>query len=689
MLRRNLSISYVLLHTTLLLAQSNPRSDENHSAVRANVPFDKAHFADAEGLKAAQLAIRQGDAAYAQGGRDLATALLAYGKALAFNPDNAELNVKIGLCHLNGAAPHQALRYFQEAFALDPATPRIRFFLGYSYQLNARWDEAIAEFQAQRAIVMRTPDADRTFNMADKHIAECRNGKAAMAKPVAATVTALGPRINSEGPDYGALVTADGRRLMFTSRRNGSTGGRINKRTNEPFEDIYVCDRTATGWSDPVPFAAPVNTADNDASVGLFNDGRTLVIYRDGKGSGDLFESTLSGEAWSMPKPFPPSVNGPGHESSAWYTADRHWLYFTSDREGGLGGSDIYRSAWDASASTWGPAENLGPIVNTSYDEDGVFVAADGRTLYFGSRGHNTMGGFDLFRTTWANGTWSTPENLGWPVNSPGDDQFLVLTADGRTGYFSSTRAEGLGQDDLYAVELPAPPPVVDETALLVSASDAVPTVEPGGATSPLMLKGFVKGLQLMDGVEASIDLLDVKDARYVAKGSTDARTGAYTVVFPGEGDYALHVSADGFLPHSEDLPSMGDTAVAEHNLDIVMNPVRTGSSEVMRSVYFEPHKWALLPASIAELDRLLATLQAHPDMRLEVSGHTDNGVGGPIDNQTLSEYRAKAVVDHLVSKGIAPIRLVAKGYGDTRPLVPNDSDAHCAKNRRTEIRVL
>lgn len=645
-------------------------------------PFDKDHFSDEQGLRTALAALKQGDAAFRQGGMSFSVAIAAYDRAYAFNPDNLDLNLKLGLCHLNGPQREQALPFFRKVLAIDPETPRIHFYLAYSYQLNAQWDEAIAEFQTQRSITTVTPDPDRMYNMADKHIAECKYGKGLMAKPTGAEVKPLGDGINSTEADYGVLVSADGKQLFFTSRRSTGTGGKVNKTTNEYFEDVYACTATATGWSLPAPLTAPLNSPLNDASVGVFDGGQKLLIYRDAKGAGDIFESVCTNGTWSEPKPFGPNVNSTANETSAWFSADRHWLYFVSDREGGLGGQDIWRSAWVEATKDWGPAENLGPVVNTMYDEDGVFVPGDGNTIYFSSRGLSSMGGYDVFKSTCTKGTWSRPENLGWPINSPDDDQFFTLSADGRTGYLSSSRSGGLGDDDIYRVDL-APRPKVDETALLASAGNGLPTVDPA-EQQQLTLKGFVKNLKPMPGSDTYVRLMDLHDTSFTAQVAADPATGAFTATVPKGHDYALVVRAGDRLIHTEHISA----EAAGAPLDIALQPIESGHQEVLRNVFFAKDKSELDPTSRVELEQLVTWLRDNPALRVEVSGHTDDQVGA-VDNQELSTARAKAVVDLLVSRGIAAERLEAKGYAGTRPLVPNDTEEHRAMNRRTEIRVL
>ncbi len=649
----------------------------------ATVPFDKEHIADPAALKQALAAIKAGDALFREGGNRYSAALAFYQQAEAINANNAELNMKMGLCHLNGRFHYRALGCFQKAYDLDPLTPRIHFLLGYAYQLNAAWDKATEEYGLHKASIGRMPDPEALYNTADRRLIECRNGRSLEANPVNAKVTNLGATINSELADYGALVTADGNRMMFTSRRANSTGGKTNKATNEFFEDIYACERKPTGWSDPVPMAPPVNSTINDASVGLFNDGRTMIIYRDDRGAGDLFESRREGDTWGDPIALPATINSPGSETSAWYSFDRQQLFFVSDREGGVGGQDIWVSRWDAMALTWGAASNLGPAVNTIQDEEGIYVHPDGRTIYFSSRGHTTMGGYDVFKSVLQDGHWGKAENLGWPVNSPEDDLFFVLTADGSTGYFSSVRPDGLGEDDLYRVDF-TPEFHAEETAS--AASSGVPGATAGSNT--VLVSGRLTNDQGMSAIDATIDLLSLVDGSLVASFKSDNTNGEYMAVLPGGKEYAMVVHADGYLIHSENISvPVGGGAVAL-NVDMALKPLKAGAQEIMRNVFFDKDKAALNNASIGELDRIVDLLTQNPTLRLEISGHTDSD-GDEDRNDQLSTERAHAVVAHLVQSGIAADRLKPVGYGSAKPLVPNDSAAHKAKNRRTEIRVL
>ncbi|MCC6839584.1 MAG: OmpA family protein [Flavobacteriales bacterium] len=641
-----------------------------------SIPFDIGHVTDAARLKQALAAIKDADAWADKGGVDHDKAMDAYRQAFAINPDNAELNLKMGICLLNGPAPSTALEHLQRAAELDPGLPRVQFLLGYALQLNARWEEAVACFRRHQERLRSTPDPDRTYYLVDKHIHECNSGMALMREPSAALVTGAGQGINTAGSEYGALLDGNGN-LYFTSRRPETTGGKINKVNNNWYEDIFHSTWTANGWSDPVPASGGLNSMHNDATVAL--SGENMIVYRDERNGGDLFACKRTATGWAAPVPLPATVNSKAQESSAWPTADGKWLYFVSRCGGGQGGGDIYRCPWNDALGTWGMAENLGPDINTGYDEEGVFVTADGSALYFASEGHNSMGGYDLFKCTRTASHWSKPVNLGWPVNSPGDDQFLVLTADGRSGYFNSVRPGGVGEDDIYRVDFPAAAGT-GQVAMLASAGGGAPVMD----QAMVRLIGFVKGLKMMQPMEATVELMGLDDPAFQTAIRVDGTTGRFEAEVPAGKPYAMHVKADGYLLHSEHVA--GPAGAAEINVDL--KPVTAGNAEVMRNIFFDHDTYQLDTASMVELQALAEFLKLHSAIRVEIGGYTDSDIG-PVPNQELSDLRAQAVVDWLVAHGIAPGRLEAKGYGAADPVAPNDTRANKALNRRTEIRVL
>lgn len=629
--------------------------------------------------------MKQAEKHAAAGGVRMEQALSLYEQAHALAPSNTEVNLGMGLAQLNGPHRHAALPYLEQVAANEPDMPRIHFLLGYARQLNADWDGAIAAFEQHKRAQRGFADEQDIFNTADRKIIECRNGRSLMAAAKPFLVENMGPGINSPSADHGVLVTADGERMLFTSRRGGIPGAKLNKATNDHFDNIYTSLFVDGRWSEPSMIPAPVNAVGNNAAVGLFNDGRTVLLYRDEGGAGDIWETKRRGDEWSEPRRLGPNINTIYHESSAWFSFDRQWLYFVSDRpDDNVGGQDIYRSRWDEAAQDWGPAENLGPEVNSSQDEDGIFVHPDGRTIYFSSKGHGSMGGYDIFRSSLGeNGRWSKPESMGWPINSPDDDLFFVLTADGSTGYFTSVRKGGLGEDDIYRVDMT----VGSNEELTVSAAGAVGSAAAEGA-STVLLKGKVLDLQMLNGMEADLDLMDLEDGSLLARFNSDPKTGEYMVAVPAGRDYALHIKANGFLMHSEHVTVPEGRSGMSMDLDVRLSELAVGSEVVMRNIFFDTNKATLKSGSTAELKQLLLLLSKEPGLRLEVSGHTDSD-GSDAVNQRLSEQRAAAVKQYLVSNGVDAGRLEAKGYGSSKPIAPNDNAEGKARNRRTEIRVV
>jgi tetratricopeptide (TPR) repeat protein len=405
-----------------------------------------------DNAKRAQELARQAEKLALDGLANFAHAATLFEEAVALAPDDAAIHLRAGLFHLNGPQPHTSLAYFIQARDKGAEPARIHYLAGHAHQLNAQWDEAIAAYGEHKRRFDPFQEPDARYHDADKRIAECKHGKRMMASPRKALVENLGPQVNSPWSDYGALLAGDGT-LFFTSRRPNGPQAKLNKATREYFEDIWASRLVDGQWTEASPMPTPLNTPGNDASVGLGDHGNTLLIYRDDKGMGDLFETVRAGDGWTAPKTLGAEINSKHHESSAWITADRQWIYFVSNRpEEKVGGQDIYRSRRDEATGAWGPPENLGPDVNSTYDEEGIYVTPDGNTIYFSSRGHSSMGGYDVFRSSYVNGFWTPAENLGWPINSPDDDLFFVLSDDGTTGWFSSVRPGGLGLDDIHRV---------------------------------------------------------------------------------------------------------------------------------------------------------------------------------------------------------------------------------------------
>jgi outer membrane protein OmpA-like peptidoglycan-associated protein len=664
-------------------------------AAAQSVAFTKDNFsADKEGLREANRELKAGNDDYRADPPRYAQALPHFLAAQQFNANNASLNVKIGDCYLNSATKTAALPYLQKAAKLDATEDaRTHYLLARALHLSAKWREAIAEYQQAQPVGSNTRNGDAgtlTANDLQRRIKECRNGQLLMAHPARVFIDNAGPELNSSASDYGPVISADESTILITSRRSGSIGGKKDPSGAGFFEDIYQASWRGKAWSPATNLGAPVNTDDHNATVGLAPDGQRMLVYA-GTNGGDLLETGLSGSAWDKPHRLNGRINTNSHETSASYSPDGRYLYFVSDREGGAGGSDIYKVDLEGKNTP----VNLGSTINTGYGEEGVFMQPDGKTMFFSSEGHNSMGGYDIFKSVFENGKWSEPENLGWPINTPDDDVFFVTSASGRHGYYSSDRPGGLGAKDIYRITFLGPekqPLLSEEDQLLASRLAPVkqtvlaPAVVVATAQVTI-LKGTVTDDATKQPVDAAIDLIDNTSGQTIATFRSNATSGKYLVSLPSGTNYGIVVRQDGYLFHSENFDLPAGAAFAEVVKDIPLKKLEVGTVIVLRNIFFDTGKATLRPESTAELERLQKLLTETPALKLEMAGHTDD-VGEAARNQELSQRRAQAVVAYLTQHGIATTRLTAAGYGETQPVVPNTNKLNRQLNRRTEFKV-
>ena len=321
----------------------------------------------------------------------------------------------------------------------------------------------------------------------------------------------------------------------------------------------------------------------------------------------------------------------------------------------------------------------------------------DGKTIYFSSQGHNSMGGYDIFKSEWKNGQWTKPENLGWPINTPDDDVFFVLSASGRHGYFASSRDDSQGSRDIYMITFlgaEKPPVLSAEEPLLASRAAPVrqtllaPAV-PIATAQVTILKGTVTDADSKEPIEATIELVDNTLNQSIASFRSNSQSGRYLVSLPSGVNYGIVVRKEGYLFHSENFDLPAGAAFSEVVKDIPLKKLDVGAKVVLNNIFFDFDKATLRKESTAELERLVQLMTVeYPALRIEISGHTDN-VGKAEYNKDLSQRRAKAVVDYLTAHGVATARLTSAGYGDTQPVAPNTTKEGRQLNRRTEFKVL
>jgi outer membrane protein OmpA-like peptidoglycan-associated protein len=650
-----LSCGFLALGITLAQAQS--------------IPFTKEQFnIDKEGFKLAQHELELGDHEFGADPARFGAALPHYLRAQKFNPKNALLNAKIGECYLHSATKQEALIYLQQAQQLDAkAEPRLHYLLARALHLTGQWDAAIKEYEQARPVAAEATSDDVAVTTDDlaRSVRECHRGQQMQVHPVRVKLENAGPAINSPMSDYAPLISADESVLLLTSRRTGSTGGQLDSEGDGMLEDIYQSDWNGSGWSPARNLGAPVNTAHHDATVGLSADGQHLLVYME-ENEGDIYESDLVGNAWSKPRNLGARLNTKFHESAACYSPDGKYLYFVSDRpEGNRGGRDIYRLELDART----PAENLGPVINSPYDEEGVFMHPDGKTLYFSSKGHDSMGGYDIFKSTLnEKGQWSEPANLGWPINTPDDDVYFVLSASGQHGYYSSDQPGGLGGKDIYRVTFlgSEPTPVAAVSKAPAASKSATPVAKPASApasATPLahvtILKGVVTDAVSKKPLAATIEVIDNQKGEVVATYQSNAATGRYLISLPSGLNYGVSVRQTGYLLYSENVNLPANALYAERQQDVALNRPALGATVELHNIFFAPAQAELRPESAAELTRLQQLLTEQPALRLELSGQGEANA-----TSDLRQQRAEAILAYLTSHGIARTRLSTAATG-------------------------
>ena len=434
---------------------------------------------------------------------------------------------------------------------------------------------------------------------------------------------------------------------------------------------IYLYPKKNGTWTKAESIGAPVNTAGNEASVGISVDGQIIIVYKDEDGDGDLYITNLNGNTWSPPVKLNDNINTKGWEPSAFLSADGNRLYFTSNREGGYGGRDIYSSD-KLPDGEWAKAKNLGPTINTPFEEDAPFIHPDGVTLYFSSNGHATMGGFDIFSSSLnANNEWKIPTNIGYPINSPEDDIYYVVSPNNQRAYYSSFKAGGFGEKDNYMITFKkfVEPPLVVLKGLITDPYGKVPEI-------------------------VYITVTDNETEKIVGTYHTNSVSGNYLLILPPGKNYNITYEADNYLFHSINIDVKDSSNFYEIHEVVKLQPLVVGAKIVLKNIFFDFDKSTLRPVSNTELAKLYNLLKKYPKMVVEISGHTDSK-GNDDYNLILSDQRAKAVVDYLIAKNINKKQMVAKGYGETQPMVSNtnpdgsDNPANRQLNRRCELKII
>jgi outer membrane protein OmpA-like peptidoglycan-associated protein len=689
-------------------------------AQQKDTPFEKEFFKDRKDeYKEAKGEFEKGLKLYELGIYKFPEAIPFLEKAYDFNQNYSVLNYMLGNCYLASIHKQKALPHFLKAYELNPNVDAdINFKIGFAYHLKYDWENAVKHYEFyKKALNTKSQLSEIEFVM--KKIEECKTGKTLMARPERVWIDNLGGTINNQYPEYSPFISADEYTIVYTARRTDTKGGKVDDHPeygdNMFFEDIYVArrDETTGKWQTPENLVN-INSENHDATAGLSPDGNRMFVYYGDKGGGDIYESFFKDGKWSKPEKLNKNINTEHHETSATISFDGKQLYFISDRPGGIGNPnndeelknhDIWVSNWDEKKKDWGTAINLGPTINTKYEERSCYFHPDGVTMYLSSDGHATMGGLDVFQAKLEGDKWTAPVNLGYPINTPDDEVHFVVSGSGRYGYYASFRPEGKGEKDLYRITFLGPeklPMTNSEDNLIASLANPVKeiVIEPKVEikTSNLaILKGIIRDAKTLKPLEAKLELINNETNTLVASFTSDPTTGKYMVTIPSGANYGIAVKADGYLFHSENINLPASSGYKEYEKNIDLKQVEVGATIALKNIFYDFDKATLRPESANELERLTKMLTDNPTVKIELGSHTDSQ-GSNDYNQKLSEARAKSVMDYLIGKGISPDRLTSKGYGETKLLVTDaqiaamktktEKEAGHQENRRTEFKI-
>ncbi|MFZ4523673.1 MAG: OmpA family protein [Bacteroidales bacterium] len=505
--------------------------------------------------------------------------------------------------------------------------------------------------------------------LAEKGLNACEFALKSMENPVPFSPVNMGDSINSAFDEFINAITTDGELLYFTRKvpRNAQT---IDQ-SQEFEEDFYVAHNAGASWARALNIGPPVNSHGNEGALNISPDGKYIFFAacsrNDGYGSCDIYWARRNGAKWSVPVNLGDVVNSPQWDSQPSFSSDGKSLFFASKRPGGKGSSDIWKTEL-LSDGQWSQPVNLGDSVNTRVEEMAPFIHPDDQTLYFSSKGHMGLGGYDLFYCRKdMHGEWRKPVNLGYPINTHADEITLVVNTKGDLAYISSDIPGGKGRQDIYQF------PLYQQARPLLTT----------------YFKGIVYDEETKAKLEARFELIDLATSKSSAEAWSDPVTGGFLLVLPTEKNYALNVSKDGYLFYSDNFLLTGSNSEAKPFIkNIPLKPIKIGEAVILKNIFFDTDKYVLKDESLAELQKLVALLQKNPRLKIELNGHTDN-VGSTEHNIELSGNRAKAVYEFLIQHAVESSRLSFQGYGFSQPIDVNTTESGRANNRRTEFKVV
>ncbi len=553
----------------------------------------------------------------------------------------------------------EAIMAYKKAIAIDSTFfPAAYYFIGNLLLEQGLYGESIQYFETFLLFDKVRPELQ--LQVLDK-LAHSKFGNFELHNPKNDKVSLMSDSINNESDEYVNFIRYDNAQLMFTRRfiyRDGLT------------EKFYLSDLQKDVWQKAYEWSLQWPEIDQTGALTISQDGNNLYFaacgWDDSYGRCDLYSSSFINDQWTEPINMGPTINSNGWESQPCISSDGTQLYFVSDRKGGFGGSDIWKSV-KLNDGTWSQAINLGEILNSSENEMAPYLHADGRTLYFSSTGLIGMGKADIFISRLDKaGRWSKPINLGYPVNTKDDEINIIFNSVGDLAFISSQRHSGKGGFDIYQV--------------LVDSMHRPTTVR--------FLKGIVRDAITKKNLESDYKITQLEDESEMMRGQTSVSSGTFVVPLPSGETYSLLIEKQGYCLHTEhfDLLKVIDNKPFE--LEIFLQPVQIGSTIVLNNVFFDVNQSELKPDSFVELNQLVVYLKNNPAINIEIGGHTDSD-GEERYNLVLSSKRAESVFNYLIINGIPASRMIFRGYGSSVSVATNETMEGKALNRRTEMKII
>jgi len=627
-----------------------------------NVEFEIQNFETKADYDTARYYYYSGDDYYEDGVEWYGLAIKDYLKANKLNPNNAILNYKIGTCYDNMNNSFLALKYYNKAYKLNPnVNPVVLYKIAQGYQYRLQLKKAESTYN-QFISEYKKSDKKDWEDFVKKRIKECHTANKLLKNFVGGMVVNL-KGVNSKFDDHSPLVTLDENTMYFTSRRLKGNHGNVDAQ-GQAFEDIYVARKSKNGvWQKPKNLGDIINTKNHDATIGLFPNEDRLYIYKGKLNKGDIWITKKTKEGWTEPEALPAPINSKYQETAISFSPNGKTVYFVTNRPNGVGKKDIWKAEVKEDG-TFVNAHALDTTINTPEDERSVFLQQDGKTMYFSSKGHEGMGGFDIFRSTLdSNGKWGKPVNMGYPINTMDNDVCFITSKNGERGYFSSVKMNGLGGQDVYMYVFPEKE---DKTLANV--------------------KGNITDAESLKPILAHIVVTDIKTKKVIADVNTDSRSGAFKLKLPKNKDLNIAIHAENYAFLSQTINLKKDE---QKNFSLTLNTENSiCKAIVLENVWFDFDKANLKEISFAELNQLVDYLNKCNQYNVEIGGHTCD-MGSKAYNDALSLRRAQSIVNYLIKKGVDKKRLVVKGYGFSKPLVPNTSKTNRIKNRRVEFKLI